>query len=311
MKKIAILLLSALMIAFGADAQTKKANSQGKQKNSPIIEGRHKIRQTDYERFDKFTQFSSKSLTRYFTPFDYSRLPVLTSRTEPEWGDEIRPVMNYLEKVSRATMTICAIYAVNPDIDDAARHDELAAAAQKEALEALNAFNDWKTRREWRNKVQYKVAEVDYRYFLGTDYYNNQTDNETIRVGVLLYFGSKKKPIIDPDTTSRTFQDIRFFPNDATIQESWNSLLDEVAQYLKDNERKGVLLTGYTDNQGTEAYIKGLSRQRATEVKKALQMRGIAADRIELQAKGDADPKGDNSTYEGRIQNNRVSIKIQ
>ena len=47
------------------------------------------------------------------------------------------------------------------------------------------------------------------------------------------------------------------------------------------------------------------------EVKKALLMRGIDASRIEIIAKGDADPIGDNSTYEGRIANNRVNIKIQ
>lgn len=310
MKKILILAAAILIVISGATAQKGKSHQRNSSKNSPVIEGRHKIRQSDYETFDKFTQFSSKDLSRYYCQFDYSRIPVLTKRTTPEWGD-MQPVMNYLEKVSRATMTVCAIYAVNPDIDDAERHKELAAAAQKEALDALNEFDAWKARREWRNKVQYKVAEVDYRYFKGNDYYNQKTDDEVIRVGLLLYFGSKKKNIIDPDTTSRTFQDIKFFPHDATIQPSWNTLLDEVAQYLKDNERKGVLISGYTDNQGTEAYIKGLSRQRATEVRKALQMRGIAAERIETEAKGDADPIGDNSTYEGRVQNNRVSIKVQ
>ena len=118
-------------------------------------------------------------------------------------------------------------------------------------------------------------------------------------------------PIFIPDTGSRVFEDIRFFPNDATIVESWLEQLDTLASYLKENERKGVLLTGYSDNQGTEAYCMGLSRQRAVEVKKALLMRGIEANRIEVEAKGDEDPLGDNDTREGRIKNNRVSIKIQ
>ena len=127
----------------------------------------------------------------------------------------------------------------------------------------------------------------------------------------MLYFGTKKHPIIDADTTSRKFDDIKFFPNDATIVESWNTELDELSDYLKENDRKGVLITGYTDNQGTEAYTIGLSRQRAVEVRKALQMRGIDPNRIEVEAKGSENPIGDNSTYEGRIKNNRVSIKIQ
>jgi outer membrane protein OmpA-like peptidoglycan-associated protein len=72
-----------------------------------------------------------------------------------------------------------------------------------------------------------------------------------------------------------------------------------------------VLLTGYTDNQGTSAYCTGLARQRATEIKKQLLKRGIAEYKIEIDPKGSADPIGDNSTYEGRIANNRVAIKIQ
>ena len=87
-------------------------------------------------------------------------------------------------------------------------------------------------------------------------------------------------------------------------------MLDELAEYLNGNDRKSVLLTGYADNQGTDAYIEGISRQRAMEIKKALLMRGVDAARIEIEVKGDADPIGDNATYEGRIENNRVSIKI-
>ena len=125
-------------------------------------------------------------------------------------------------------------------------------------------------------------------------------------------WAARRKAIFAPDTaTTHTFPDIKFFPNDATLLDSWMPVLDELAEYLKDNDRKGVLLTGYADNQGTEAYITGISRQRAMEVKKALLLRGIDATRIEIDAKGDADPIGDNSTYEGRIENNRVSIKIQ
>ena len=310
MKKILLIALSLLLVAGTVDAQGTKTKSKGKQKESPVLSGKQKIREIDYQTFDKFTVFSSKKTDLYFSDFDYSTIPELTKKPVPAWG-KMQPVMNYLEKVSRATMTICAIYAVNPEIEDNKTHNTLAKQGRDEALASLDALEVWMKKKEWRNKVQYKVAEVDYRYFKGADYYNEKTSDELIHVGVLLYFGSKKKAIVVADTASRTFNDIKFFPNDATIVESWNSLLDELSDYLKDNDRKGVLLTGYTDNQGTEAYTKGLSRQRAVEVKKALQMRGIDPSRIEVEAMGDADPIGDNDTYEGHIQNNRVSIKIQ
>lgn len=323
MKKILLILMACLMVVGAVDAQNK--GKKAKKGDSPVIEGRQKVRESDYATYDRFTQFSTKDVGRYFTSFDYSKICDETTdhvpsavrlaagafipKHEADWGD-LKPVMNYLEKVSRATLTMCAIYAVNPSIEDTKEQKRIAAEGRQEALEALECFEAWKVEQGWRNKIQYKVAEVDYRYFKGS-YYEDQSGDELIHVGLILYFGTKKKAIFDPDTTTRTFADIKFFPNDATIVESWNPLLDEISGYLKENDRKGLLLIGHSDSQGTEAYVMGLSRQRAVEVKKALVARGIDASRIEVEAHGDEEPLGDNSTYEGRIQNNRVSIKIQ
>lgn len=303
------MLTLALLVAFGG-AMAQGNKGKGKKKDSPVIEGRQKIRQSDYRSFDRFTQFGTKDTARYYCAFDYSRLGEMATQKKADWGD-MQPVINYLQNVSRATMSICFLYAVNPSVLDPATHERLAAQGQKEALEAMAAFEKWKQRQQLRNKVQYKVAEIDYRYFKGAYYNDDASAGDVLHAGVIMYFGSKKKPIISVETDNRVFNDVKFFPNDATVVDSWGTMLDELADYLKENDRKGVLLTGYSDNQGTEAYIMGLSRQRAVEVKKELLKRGIDANRIEVEAKGDADPIGDNATYEGRIQNNRVSIKIQ
>ena len=314
MKKILSLILIGLLMVGGGDAmaQNKKKKKGGK-KNQPtmFVEGRQKVRESDYATFDKFTSFSTKDNNLYYSSFNYTDIPGLTVNLTPEWPDEIRPVMNYLEMTSRASITLCALYALNPEITDHSQREQLHNQAREEAKASLDAFENWKTMKGMRNKTQYKVAEVDYRYFKGTNFYGEQRNEDIIHVGVIIYLGSKKNNIFTVDTTSRTFPDIKFFPNDASIVESWTPVIDELANYLKDNDRKGVLLTGYTDNQGTEAYIEGISRQRAMEIKKALMMRGIDASRIEVIAQGDADPVGDNSTYEGRVANNRVSIKIQ
>lgn len=312
MKKTITLILAALMMLCGADAmaQNKQKKRSSKKDQSPYIEGRQKVRESDYATFDKFTTFSTKDAKLYYTPYNYMDINTATKASNPDWG-EMQPVVNYLEKVSRATLTMCALYAVNPDITDRTEREALAEKARKEAMAALDKFSDWKARKEMRNKIQYKVAEIDYEYFKGANYYNSMRGDEIIHVGMMLYFGSKKKALFAPDTTSRKFQDIKFFPNDATIQESWQPMIEELAEYLVGNDRKGVLLTGYADNQGTAEYCIGISRQRAMEVKKALMLLGIDGKRIEIEAKGDENPIGDNSTYEGRIQNNRVTIKIQ
>ena len=310
MKKILLILLGMTIMAGGAVAQNK---SGGKKGDSPYISGKQKIREQepDVYTFDRFTAFSTKDLKRYYSPFDYTKIPMLTLKNNnPDWG-EMQPVMNYLEKTSRAVMTVCALYAVNPEIADPAERQRLAKQAATEAKNCLDKFDAWKVKRGWRNKIQYYVAEIDYRYFKGAGYYNARTEDPIIHAGLMMYFGSKKKPVFDPDTNTRTFPDIKFFPNDATIVDSWLPVIDEVTEYLKENERKGVLLSGYSDNNGTEAYCTGVSRQRAVEVKKALMMRGIAESRIEVEARGTDDPIADNSDPAERPKNNRVSIKIQ
>ena len=258
MKKILLLIAMTAIVATGAFAQSGN-NKKGKKGEQPYIEGRQKVRESDYATFDKFTNFNSKDMARYYSPFDYTRMVNLCRYPNPDW-DEMKPVMNYLEKVSRAQMTMCAIFAVNPEVTDANQRKLLVAQGMQEAKQALDAFDEWRQKREWRNKIQYKIAEVDYRYFKGANFYNEQKDDELIHVGLLLYFGSKKKAMFDPDTNSRTFVDIKFFPNDATIVESW---------YPHDESR------------------------------------------IEVEVKGDEDPIGDNNTLEGRVANNRVSVKIQ
>ncbi len=310
MKKIISLLMVGLLLAGSFDAYAQAKPRGGKKKATPFIEGRQKVRQDDFDTLWKFTNFSTKDTKVYYLPYDYAVMPSVARQKKANWGD-LTPVVNYLQRMSRATATICAVYAVNPAMEDNAQREALSEQAKLDAKAALDAFDGWKVKQEMRNKLTYQVAEIDYRYFKGVNYYNEKREEPVIHVGLLMYFGSKKRPIFVADTVSRTFDDVRFFPNDATILESWLPQLDTIASYLKENERKGVLLTGYSDNQGTEAYCIGLSRQRATEIKKALMLRGIEKDRIEIEAKGDADPIGDNETREGRIKNNRVSIKIQ
>lgn len=307
MKRTLLVIALLLAVAPVAMAQSGK---KGAKEVSPFIDGKQKVRQTDYDSIWKFTTFDQKTI--YFLPFDYSTLPTLLEERKPKWGC-FEPVMNYLTTVTRSPMRICALWAINPKVDDPAIKASLSQKAQSEALEALQSLTAWMADKEMKNKVQLQVAQVDYRYWQGTDYFmKEQTDESLIHVGVLLFFGTKKIALFhSAGEGAQMFADVKFFPNDATVQPSWESHLDELANYLKQNDRLEVLLRGYTDNQGTEAYCIGLSRQRCVEVKKKLMARGIPDYRIEIEALGTADPIGDNATLEGRVANNRVSITIQ
>lgn len=309
MKKLLLILLAFILVAPAASAQGK-SEKKGKKVVSPIIEGRQKVRQTDYDSVWKFTTFDNKK--KYYCNFDYTQVVDIVAQKKPDWG-AFKPVMNYLLTVPRAPLRICAVFALNPNITNEEHRNALIEAARYDAKEAYAIFTDWAQEQEMKNKFSFNVAQVDYRYWKGNDYFLSEPPtDDIIVVGYVLYFGTKKVDLF-PNATAdaQTFKDIKFFPNDATIVNSYIPVIDSLASYLNAHDNYEVLLTGYTDNQGTSAYCTGLARQRATEVKKLLLKRGIAEYKIEIDPKGSADPIGDNSTYEGRIANNRVAIKIQ
>jgi OOP family OmpA-OmpF porin len=72
-----------------------------------------------------------------------------------------------------------------------------------------------------------------------------------------------------------------------------------------------VLVTGYTDSVGSDAYNVKLSERRAKTVRDALVADGVAADRITTKGMGEADPVASNDTAEGRARNRRVDIVAQ
>ncbi len=308
MKKFLIITLSLLLLpATTLMAQGSKKNTKVE---SPFLEGRQKVRQTDYDTVWKFTSFDGKK--KYYVNYDYTKFIGLADSWRPELG-KFEVVMNYLIRNPRAPLRICAIYAINPNVRDEEQRDALKESARAEALESLENLQAYMKTKQMKTKLQMQVAQIDYRYWRGDAFFIEEPPADPlIRVGLILYFGTKKMSLF-PNAMdgAPTFKAIKFFPNDATVQESWYSHLDDVAKYLKENDRAEVLLTGYTDDQGTAAYSKGLSRQRAVEVKKLLIARGVEEYRIEVEAMGTANPIGDNSTLEGRVANNRCTITLQ
>lgn len=309
MKKFSIALIALLLIIpCAVTAQSSKNNKS--REVSPFIEGKKKVRETDYDSIWKFTTFDQKKV--YYCHFDYTLFPSILEERRPAWGT-FDPVMDFLTTQTRTPMRICAIFAINPNMKDRERRTSLIEQARNEALQSIQSLQSWMTEQEMKNKLQLQVAEVDYRYWQGDEYFiREQPTDDIIHVGLILFFGTKKIDLFpSAAANAQTFNNIKFFPNDATVQESYDPMLQQIATYMLDNERFEVLLQGYCDNQGTDAYCLGLSRQRATEVKKKLIALGVPEYRIEVEPMGSADPIGDNNTYEGRIANNRVTIKMQ
>ncbi len=96
----------------------------------------------------------------------------------------------------------------------------------------------------------------------------------------------------------------------ATLRPSGKAKLDKDAEMLNTYPDINVDINGYTDSIGTQKYNLGLSKRRATTVKKYLESKGVGASRMTTKWFGKKDPVASNKTAAGRAENRRVEIII-
>jgi outer membrane protein OmpA-like peptidoglycan-associated protein len=86
--------------------------------------------------------------------------------------------------------------------------------------------------------------------------------------------------------------------------------LTNLAESLKKYPKTDVMIVGHTDNAGTDAYNQRLSERRASSAKNFLISQGVAANRIQIAGRGEAEPIDSNDSASGRAQNRRVEVAI-
>lgn len=86
--------------------------------------------------------------------------------------------------------------------------------------------------------------------------------------------------------------------------------LTELAESLQRYPETELLITGYTDTQGTSAYNQALSLRRADAAAQFLIARNVPASRLRTIGRGEMDPIASNDTESGRQQNRRTEITI-
>jgi len=87
--------------------------------------------------------------------------------------------------------------------------------------------------------------------------------------------------------------------------------LGAVADALKDQDDRKIVVEGHTDSQGSDAMNQELSMARAQAVRDFLTSRGVPADRVTAQGYGPSRPVADNKSPEGRANNRRVEIIVE
>lgn len=97
----------------------------------------------------------------------------------------------------------------------------------------------------------------------------------------------------------------------STLKSAGVATLNKLAQDIKKMKLEVVIIVGYTDGIGTDAYNIALGQRRANAVKAFLTNDGgVEATRVYTESKGKADPVASNATAEGRAKNRRAVIEV-
>jgi OOP family OmpA-OmpF porin len=86
---------------------------------------------------------------------------------------------------------------------------------------------------------------------------------------------------------------------------------DKSMAYMFQNSGAGLVITGHTDGKGSDAYNLKLGYRRAEHVQDYFENKGIPAERITIQSKGEKEPVENNNTDKGRSNNRRAVITIK
>ena len=121
----------------------------------------------------------------------------------------------------------------------------------------------------------------------------------------------RPQPQPQPVTGKITYAADAFFDFDKSVlKPAGKATLDDLAAKIQGINVETIISTGHTDSIGTDAYNQALSLRRANAVKAYLVSKGIAADRIVVEGKGERQPVATNATREGRAKNRRVEIEV-
>ncbi len=114
-----------------------------------------------------------------------------------------------------------------------------------------------------------------------------------------------------PVSQKVTYSADAFFDFDKSVlKPQGRATLDKFVNDIRGLNIETIISTGHTDSIGSMAYNQRLSVRRAQAVKNYLVMKGIPANQIVVEGKGETMPVATNKTRAGRAQNRRVEIEV-
>lgn len=160
---------------------------------------------------------------------------------------------------------------------------------------------EWAVTRDIATRLEYQwVNNIGDANSVGV-----RPDNGMLSVGVSYRFGQQDAaaPIIAPapapapapEVQTKHFtlkSDVLFNFNKATLKPEGKQALDQMYTQLSNLDPKegSVVVLGFTDRIGSDAYNQGLSEKRAQSVVDYLVSKGIPADKISARGMGKSNP---------------------
>jgi outer membrane protein OmpA-like peptidoglycan-associated protein len=107
------------------------------------------------------------------------------------------------------------------------------------------------------------------------------------------------------------FENVFFDFDSYQLKQESLSSLRRLHRFLQVNPKISILISGHTDNQGSDDYNLRLSLQRAQSVQRYLEGEGILPNRIQVAGKGFREPMVPNTSASNQALNRRIEVSIQ
>lgn len=107
-----------------------------------------------------------------------------------------------------------------------------------------------------------------------------------------------------------TIGDVLFGTDRAELTPAGMANVQKLAEAMKQNPDRTVMVEGFTDSTGTSAHNKDLSERRAASVATALTSLGVPREHVAMRGYGEAFPVASNDTASNRQLNRRVEIVL-
>lgn len=102
-----------------------------------------------------------------------------------------------------------------------------------------------------------------------------------------------------------------FEVDSAQIKPGFHTTMDKIGGVVNRYGKTHLTIVGHTDSTGTTQYNQGLSQRRAQAVQNYFAQAGVIPERMAAEGKGEAVPRANNATPEGRRLNRRVEVYIE